>query len=244
MTSSTAWTVSPQVRTCLTGDTFVLMDIERDRIYSLDRVGADMWRLLVAGHDLEAIADNISNAYGAPVSVVHGDLLRFVEGLEKKGLLARNGTKTHVASRPAQPPVCAFPKAPTQPAATPGGPGLVAHAVWRLLRVDLELSLRGFRHLYRWVAEYPTKPIGYAEGAVAAVCRALDHAIALYPRQAPCLPRSAATTCLLRDQGVPAALVVGARKHPFRAHAWVEVNGVVVNDKRGVKDYYVELDRF
>ena len=244
MTNSTAWKISPQVRACLTGDTFVLMDIARDRIYSLDRVGAEMWQLLAAGHDLETIAINISNVYGAPVSVVYGDLLRFVDGLEQKGLLVRNGTEAHGASRPVRPPVRALPNAAIQPAAVPGGPGLIARSVWRLLRVDLELSLRGFSHLYRWVADHPTRPVVYAEGTVAAVCRAFDHAVALYPRQAPCLQRSAATACLLRDHGVPAALVVGTRKHPFRAHAWVEVDGVVVNDKRGVKDYYEELDRF
>lgn len=244
MTRSTEWRVSPYVRACLTDDSGVLMDVQRDRIYSLDRVGTTIWRLLMAELDLEAIAKKISNVYGAPDSLVRADVLRFLDSLEQKGLLVRSGTEAQAASRQVRQQVSAFPDAATKPLAAPGGPALVARSMWQLLRVDLELSLRGFSHLYHFVANHRTRPVTYAVGTVAAVCRAVDHACALYPRQAPCLQRSAATSCLLRDHGVPAAFVVGTRKHPFRAHAWVEVGGVVVNDKRGVKDYYEELDRF
>jgi hypothetical protein len=234
VTSSTERRVNPGVRMSLTGETGVLMDVQRDRIYSLDRIGAEIWRLFAQGHNPEAIAVNISTVHGASVSLVHGDVLRFLDRLEQSGLVLRGGSPAPAASTSTRDPA----KSATHTASAPRGPALVARSVWQLLRVDLELSLRGFGHLYRSVADHPTKRVSCEERTVAAVCRAIDHACALYPRRALCLQRSAATTRLLRDYGAPAMLVVGTRKHPLRMHAWVEVEGLVVNDKRGVKEYY------
>jgi prolyl oligopeptidase len=47
----------------------------------------------------------------------------------------------------------------------------------------------------------------------------------------------------LRQLGVPAELVIGAQPLPFRAHAWVEVRGVVINDKVSATENYAVLDR-
>jgi len=58
-----------------------------------------------------------------------------------------------------------------------------------------------------------------------------------------CLQRSAATACLLKRFGVSAQLVIGAQQMPFKAHAWVEVDGVVVNDKPYTSEIYTVLDR-
>ena len=58
-----------------------------------------------------------------------------------------------------------------------------------------------------------------------------------------CQQRSAATACLLRKCGVPAQLVIGAQQMPFKAHAWVEVDGRVVNDKPYTPEMYGVLDR-
>lgn len=75
------------------------------------------------------------------------------------------------------------------------------------------------------------------------ICAAIDLACIWYWREALCLQRSAATACLLKKYGVPAQLTIGAQQMPFRAHAWVEVNGRVVNDKDYIPDVYAVLDR-
>jgi len=49
---------------------------------------------------------------------------------------------------------------------------------------------------------------------------------------------------MLRRSGVRAQMVLGAQSLPFKAHAWVEVGGRIVNDKPYIKDVYQELDRF
>jgi len=57
------------------------------------------------------------------------------------------------------------------------------------------------------------------------------------------LQRSAATACLLKKYGVAAQLVIGTQPLPFKAHAWVEVEGTVVNDKPYIREMYAVLDR-
>jgi hypothetical protein len=72
---------------------------------------------------------------------------------------------------------------------------------------------------------------------------AINTACVLYFKQVECLQRSAALVCLLRQLGTPAQLIIGAQQLPFRAHAWVEVNGVVVNDSAPSVQLYGVLDR-
>ncbi len=45
-----------------------------------------------------------------------------------------------------------------------------------------------------------------------------------------CLPWSASLVKLLRHSGLGARLVIGVRTAPFSAHAWAQVDGVVLND--------------
>ena len=42
---------------------------------------------------------------------------------------------------------------------------------------------------------------------------------------------------------IPAQMVIGTQQIPFRAHAWVEVDGSVVNDKPYTPEMYAVLDR-
>jgi len=39
-------------------------------------------------------------------------------------------------------------------------------------------------------------------------------------------------------------MIIGAQQMPFRAHAWVEVGGRVVNDKPYIREVYAALDRY
>jgi len=38
-------------------------------------------------------------------------------------------------------------------------------------------------------------------------------------------------------------MILGAQQMPFKAHAWVEVDGRVVNDKPYMREMYPVLDR-
>jgi hypothetical protein len=120
---------------------------------------------------------------------------------------------------------------------------LVLRAYLNLIYFNLYLARGNFAALYDKVRKYPVGKRPPAPDAAEFICSAVDVACIWYWKEALCLQRSAATTCLLKSHGINAQLVIGAQQMPFRAHAWVEVNGRVVNDKPYVAEMYAVLDR-
>jgi len=120
---------------------------------------------------------------------------------------------------------------------------LVVKAYMKLIYFDLYLARGNFSALYDRVRNYPTGKEAQAADAIEQICSAVDMACIWYWKEALCLQRSAATACLLKEQGAGAQLVIGAQQMPFKAHAWVEVDGRVVNDKPYMAEMYAVLDR-
>ena len=120
---------------------------------------------------------------------------------------------------------------------------LVLQAYSKLICFDIYLARGSFAALHQRVRNYPVTNRHVAAGAVEEICAAMDMACIWYWKEALCLQRSAATACLLKNYGVPARMVIGAQQKPFRAHAWVEVEGRVVNDKPYVSEMYAVLER-
>jgi hypothetical protein len=120
---------------------------------------------------------------------------------------------------------------------------LVSKAYAQLIHFDLYLALGNFAALQTRVRSCRVQPKPILAKSIEAVCHAVNIACVCYPKQVLCLQRSAATTCLLRHHGFPAELVIGAQQMPFRAHAWVELCGQIVNDKSYTSEIYAVLDR-
>jgi len=120
---------------------------------------------------------------------------------------------------------------------------LIVRAYIALIRFDLFLSRGDFAGLYDAVRRRTCRTVGIEDDITRKICSAVDIACIWYWKHVLCLQRSAAAACLLRDNGVPAELVIGAQHMPFRAHAWVEVQGCVVNDKSYTNEMYAVLDR-
>jgi hypothetical protein len=120
---------------------------------------------------------------------------------------------------------------------------LVLKAYLRLIQFDLYLRRGNFAALYDKVRNYPIAAKTLTPDAIEKICYAVDFACIWYYKEALCLQRSSATACLLKTYGVPAQMVIGAQQIPFKAHAWVEVNGRVVNDKPYMHEMYSVLDR-
>jgi hypothetical protein len=116
-------------------------------------------------------------------------------------------------------------------------------ALWQLLRFQYYVTRGDFSLLYRRVRDYPRKAGISSSELIDRMCEAMDIVCVCYPKRVLCLQRSAATACLLRQYGVPADLVIGIQKLPFKAHAWVEADGRVVNDKPYTREMYCVLDR-
>jgi hypothetical protein len=120
---------------------------------------------------------------------------------------------------------------------------LVLKGYLNLIYFDLYLARGNFAALYNKVRKYPVAKRTPASDGIERICSAIDMASIWYWKEAQCLQRSAATACLLKNHGVPAKLVIGAQQIPFKAHAWVEVDGRVVNDKPYAPETYAVLDR-
>jgi hypothetical protein len=120
---------------------------------------------------------------------------------------------------------------------------LVLQAYVRLIYFDFYLALDNFAPLYRKVRNYPIGRSLELPDVTNRVCSAVDMACIWYWKKVLCLQRSAATTCLLRRYGVSAQMMIGAQQMPFKAHAWVEVKGQVVNDKSYMRELYAVLDQ-
>jgi hypothetical protein len=121
---------------------------------------------------------------------------------------------------------------------------LITEALLSLVRVDWLMSRRGgIVELHQVVKNRTLSLTRRSIATPEQICRAVDVACVLYFKRVLCLQRSSATTLLLRRYGFPASLVIGARITPFKSHAWVELEGLILNDKAYMHQLYQELDR-
>jgi hypothetical protein len=120
---------------------------------------------------------------------------------------------------------------------------LFLQAYLQLLLVEPYLRRQDFKGLYERVRQCTIRSAAEEANALSRLCEAMDLACIWYWKHALCLQRSAALTCLLKRYGVPAQMIIGAQHIPFRAHAWVEVDGLVVNDKAYVAQVFAVLER-
>ena len=120
---------------------------------------------------------------------------------------------------------------------------LLLRAYLKLIYFDFYLARGNFAALHDRISKYPVATVPPKPDAVQRICAAVDMACIWYWKTVLCLQRSAATSCLLKQYGVRAQMVIGTQQMPFRAHAWVEVDGSVVNDKPYVPEMYAVLER-
>jgi Transglutaminase-like superfamily len=120
---------------------------------------------------------------------------------------------------------------------------LFVRACFLLLRFERSIGNHDFAAVYEEVRSTPVarRDIAFG-GSTKRICRSVDLACVWYWKQVLCLQRSAVTCCLLKRCGIPARLVIGVRQLPFRAHAWVESNGMIVNDRPYLRDMYLVVD--
>ena len=106
---------------------------------------------------------------------------------------------------------------------------LVFRARCELARYEVINSLRGFGYIQRQLSRKiplakrtsPELPQVIGDAFLLATC--------VYWKPVLCLQRSVCAVRLLRKYGIAAKLVIGYRPAPFFSHAWVEVDGRIVN---------------
>ena len=120
---------------------------------------------------------------------------------------------------------------------------LFLRALLTLFAYDALSTVCRFETIYSIVRGWTVARTLSGQDTTNRVCVAVNYACIWYPKQALCLQRSFVTTYLLRKSGIAAHMVLGAQKLPFKAHAWVEVNGQAINERSNVQATYAVWDR-
>lgn len=241
------FSISQNIYSTSDEDGSTILDIKRDKIYNLLGVGSVVWAKLVAAREgltSSDIVDDLSSEFtDVPRSQIESDVNRLLASFQSRGLIQPITTSRRSA----------LPKYSTGSIAR-----FIAHrsvaflvklnltalaAFLALGTTDILLKLVSFSSLYNTVKGWPVNSQKTNAETSERVRAAIITAMTWYPKQALCLQRSAVTTCLLRSAGVPAEMIIGCQRLPFLAHAWVEVDGEVINDKAQVQLTHAVLDR-
>jgi len=121
--------------------------------------------------------------------------------------------------------------------------GLILECCFEFVKQELPLARGNFSSIYKSVRDCAVSLHANGRTNPEHILRASDLAAVLYFKEVKCLQRYASVARLLRKHGFPAELVIGIQQVPFRAHAWVEMNGSVVNDKAYVSQMYSVIER-
>ena len=192
-----------------------------------DEVGAAMWAQLTAGPGQRDIT-GLAGRFGASVSQVQADFEDFAAAQLAAGRLVEQ--RPHEMS-PAR--GCVPRRRPT------------VFRAWRE-RAGAE---RDLRRSFATGYDQRTGPVADTLAPTVDLSRLVTifrTAEGLYPaRRAPqdCLPRSLALTRFLRAAGWPAQHVIGVALYPFEAHAWVEVDGVPLNEDPAFEQRFTVIQR-
>lgn len=116
---------------------------------------------------------------------------------------------------------------------------LWVHIYLLLCILDIQLRILGFEKLFpAYIKLFPaskgvwkSKDVGTLQREISSLINVIDKVCAAYHREAQCLHRSFLGYRLLRKKyGMPVDLVIGVRKFPFAAHAWLMLNDSNVNE--------------
>ncbi|MEW9702283.1 lasso peptide biosynthesis B2 protein [Paenibacillus sp. SI8] len=116
---------------------------------------------------------------------------------------------------------------------------------------DFELSRDGFNKVFKkYSKKYTLKAIERNPEAISNTAKEIfelfnliDIVCAWYPRKADCIQKSFLGFKILRKKySLPVEIVIGIRKFPFEAHAWLQINEKnVFCDDENTKKYNIIL---
>jgi len=112
---------------------------------------------------------------------------------------------------------------------------LFFQALLVLFVYEILSTCRPFRAVHSTVKRWKVADKPVAQETIDRVCTAVNYACVWYPKRALCLQRSFRHHLPPQEARRPAQMVLGAQKLPFKAHAWVEVNGRAVNERSNVQ---------
>jgi hypothetical protein len=240
---------SPNIYSFSEKDGTTILHVERDKMYSIIGVGSLIWAKLAVRTNGMAFDEMTAYLVGefpdTPCKQIEQDVRRILTNFQQHGFIEpveqRRKARAHSLKNRMRSFFIYAARKITQLLLDLKLYTLAAFL--GLAAINLILKLVSFSAFYNIVKGWPLREKAFDTDLTERICKAIDRATVLYPKQAMCLQRSAVTTCLLRSCGSPAHMVIGCRKIPFKSHAWAELDGKVVNDKKKVQEFYKAVDR-
>lgn len=127
---------------------------------------------------------------------------------------------------------------------------LFRRAIMLLLVIRTMLRVTGYKRTQQWLQKrlerrtaIPSQMPG-SSSWLEMTCRMVRAADYYSPGHATCLEESLTLWYLLRAQNIPAVVRIGVRKQSnrFEAHAWVEQNGIALNQQEEQHRHYAPFD--
>ena len=242
---TTRFSISADVCSSTNKDGTIILNVKTGLLYSVIGAGSAIWtRLSSRPNNLsqqDIVGSIVAEFSDVPEEDVRRDVEKLLTQFIQRGLLDVSDEKTDRFYGTSQ----AWSDSLVRPLIRTIVTRLIklrltsAAAFLELACVDLTLKIGGFSLLHRLVKTWPLlKQQSISTTTARQICDSVDRAGRFYLKHVLCLQRSAAVTCLLRSNGVPAEMVIACRKTPFEGHAWVEVDDQVINDTQKVKTYY------
>jgi hypothetical protein len=207
----------------------VILDLNTEAYRVLDDVASVMWAVAIGEADSDRSLEDLAERYDVDRHRLDSDLVAFHQRCVAEGLLdVADGAPAVIPSDERRARITA----PTMLGALRS-----LYGTQRALRRD------GFRATY---VRYASLPAGTDSARLHNAARAFVRAENFFvARRAPddCLVRSLSLYRFLRSAGIPAQHVIGARRFPFQAHAWVECDGEEVLDDRQRRERFTPLAR-
>jgi hypothetical protein len=85
--TGTRFIPAPHVVSVVQDTDTALLDVQRERYYTLDEVGTRVWALLGEGAEVPAIVEQLKVEYDAPAEVIEADVRALLAELHKAALV-------------------------------------------------------------------------------------------------------------------------------------------------------------
>jgi len=115
--------------------------------------------------------------------------------------------------------------------------------------IAVSLRLMNFQRLHSILLGFSNDPPGVCGEAAlqqaASISRLVQAAASRMPSKITCLVRSTTLWYLLRRQGIGSEIRIGVNQQggEFHAHAWVEIDGIVINDRDDIHHQYSTFEQ-
>jgi hypothetical protein len=80
-------TISPNVLYKRLGEEVILINLETDRIFSLNQTGAKAWELIESTHNLDQVKKRLAEIYDVTPEILESELVQILDSFTAEGFI-------------------------------------------------------------------------------------------------------------------------------------------------------------